>query len=194
MSSVPDVSQLFKSLVAAGLISGDAGGSAGVSTHAQPQLVDSPKIEPIIEPKPVLIDAKLVAMREYEKRILSLPVSLSASGLQKCVPFSISSSARDSSYLTSIPPSLHMMFRPQPSVISMMYEELPLKCKQCARRFADNEAGQKARDDHLDLHFRQNKRAGQSAGRGYTRSWFVGVEVRTHASPLTFAIKTDYVF
>lgn len=79
---VPDVSQLFKSLVAAGLISGD--GSAVVPTASQSQ-DDSPKIEPIIEPKPAPIDSKLVAMREYEKRLLSLHVSLSAPGLQKYV-------------------------------------------------------------------------------------------------------------
>ena len=76
----PDVSQLFQSLVAAGLISGD--GSAVPSGASQSQ-VDSPKIEPIIEPKPVSVDSKLAAMREYEKRLLSLHVSLSASGLQR---------------------------------------------------------------------------------------------------------------
>jgi len=59
----------------------------------------------------------------------------------------------------------------------MMYEDLPLKCKQCARRFADNKVGRKARDDHLDSHFRQNKRASQALGRGHSRSWFVGIEV-----------------
>jgi len=79
---VPDVSQLFQSLVAAGLISGD--GSAVPSGASQSQ-DDSPKIEPIIDPKPVSVDSKLAAMREYEKRLLSLHVSLSASGLQRYV-------------------------------------------------------------------------------------------------------------
>jgi pre-mRNA cleavage complex 2 protein Pcf11 len=84
---VPDVSQLFKSLVAAGLINGD--GSASVPASSQPQ-DDSPKIEPIIEPKPASVDSKLAAMREYEKRLLSLQVSLSASGLQRYVLLSVS--------------------------------------------------------------------------------------------------------
>lgn len=177
---VPDVSQLFKSLVAAGLISGHGSASVGASMPAPSQLDDSPKFEPIIEHKPALVDAKLVSMREYEKRILSLPVSLSASGLQRCV-FLLPVHFRefDSSYVPTpnCSSSCLWMYRPQRAVVSMIYEELPLKCKQCARRFADNEAGQRARDDHLDLHFRQNKRASQSIGRGHTRSWFVGVEV-----------------
>ena len=79
---VPDVSQLFKSLLAAGLISGD--GSTPVPVSSQPQ-DDSPKIEPIIELKPSSVDSKLTAMREYERRLLSLQVSLSASGLQRYV-------------------------------------------------------------------------------------------------------------
>ncbi len=52
-----------------------------------------------------------------------------------------------------------------------------MKCKQCSKRFSNDEVGRKARDDHLDLHFRQNKRATQSAGRGHSRSWFVGIDV-----------------
>lgn len=32
-------------------------------------------------------------------------------------------------------------------------------------------------DDHLDMHFMQNSRSDQAAGRGHSRSWFVGFEV-----------------
>jgi pre-mRNA cleavage complex 2 protein Pcf11 len=32
-------------------------------------------------------------------------------------------------------------------------------------------------DDHLDMHFRQNRKANQNIGRGHSRSWFIGVEV-----------------
>lgn len=31
--------------------------------------------------------------------------------------------------------------------------------------------------EHLDMHFRQNRKASQSAGRGHSRSWFLGAEV-----------------
>lgn len=34
-------------------------------------------------------------------------------------------------------------------------------------------------EDHLDMHFRQNRKASQNVGRGHSRSWFVGVEVRS---------------
>jgi hypothetical protein len=31
--------------------------------------------------------------------------------------------------------------------------------------------------EHLDVHFRQNRKASQSVGRGHSRSWFLGAEV-----------------
>jgi hypothetical protein len=31
--------------------------------------------------------------------------------------------------------------------------------------------------EHLDMHFRQNRKASQSVGRGHSRSWFLGAEV-----------------
>jgi hypothetical protein len=33
-------------------------------------------------------------------------------------------------------------------------------------------------EDHLDMHFKQNRKANQNIGRGHSRSWFVGVDVR----------------
>jgi pre-mRNA cleavage complex 2 protein Pcf11 len=33
-------------------------------------------------------------------------------------------------------------------------------------------------DDHLDMHFRQNRKANQNIGRGHSRNWFIGIEVR----------------
>jgi len=70
--------------------------------------------------------------------------------------------------------------KPQREVVSLLYEKQSLKCKQCSKRFPNDEVGRKARDDHLDLHFRQNKRATQSAGRGHSRSWFVGIDNWIH--------------
>jgi pre-mRNA cleavage complex 2 protein Pcf11 len=34
--------------------------------------------------------------------------------------------------------------------------------------------------DHLDMHFRQNRKARQNTGRGHSRSWFIGVDVHVH--------------
>lgn len=33
-------------------------------------------------------------------------------------------------------------------------------------------------EEHLDMHFRQNRKASQGVGRGHSRSWFIGIEVR----------------
>ena len=161
--SAPDVSQLFRNLVAAGIVTDPA-----AQNDAPPV---PPKFEPINETKHA--DPKLEAMREYERTILSFPVSLSGTGLQRY--------AQSSLYSVPLLQRLTLAWvflRPQPNIISMMYERLPLKCKQCAHRFSDDEVGSKARDDHLDLHFRQNRRASQTAGRGHCRSWFVGTDVR----------------
>ncbi|KAF8328552.1 uncharacterized protein EI90DRAFT_2974317 [Cantharellus anzutake] len=110
------------------------------------------KIEPKHEENPSKIDPKTARLRDYKRKILSLSVTLTNQGLQ----------------------------RSQPDMVSMLYERQPLKCRQCAKRFPDDEAGAKARDDHLDLHFRQNKRATESIGRGHSRSWFVGVDNWVH--------------
>lgn len=74
-------------------------------------------------------------------------------------------------------------------MISLLYERLPIQCKQCAQRFPDDGVESKKRyEDHIDLHFRQNLRNATAStstggvgtmGRGYTRSWFVGKEVST---------------
>lgn len=55
---------------------------------------------------------------------------------------------------------------------------MPAQCKQCGIRFADNLLGKKMIEDHLDMHFRQNRKANQNVGRGHSRSWFVAVDVR----------------
>ena len=45
-------------------------------------------------------------------------------------------------------------------------------------RFSDSIVGKKKFQNHLDMHFRQNRQASNQTGRGYNRSWMVGVEVR----------------
>jgi len=41
-------------------------------------------------------------------------------------------------------------------------------------------------ENHLDMHFRQNRKANQNIGRGHSRSWFVGVEVCSNVDCLCF--------
>jgi len=58
-----------------------------------------------------------------------------------------------------------------------LYNALSSRCKQCGIRFPDSSLGKKEIEEHLDMHFRQNRKVNQSTGRGHSRSWFVGVEV-----------------
>ncbi|EIM88315.1 uncharacterized protein STEHIDRAFT_167626 [Stereum hirsutum FP-91666 SS1] len=60
--------------------------------------------------------------------------------------------------------------------ISYVYGRLPVQCKQCGVRFADSVMGKKNMQEHLDMHFKQNRKANESVGRGHSRSWFVALE------------------
>ncbi|CAO1617959.1 unnamed protein product [Parajaminaea phylloscopi] len=48
---------------------------------------------------------------------------------------------------------------------------LPLRCRQCANRYPEGPSGQKSLDTHIDWHFRQGRRAKDSAARGLSRTW-----------------------
>ena len=62
-------------------------------------------------------------------------------------------------------------------IVEFLYDRQGLQCKQCGVRFADTQLGKKSQDDHLDMHFRQNRRAKEAVGRGHSRSWFISVDV-----------------
>ena len=63
------------------------------------------------------------------------------------------------------------------------------QCKQCSIRFPNTEHGSQRMADHLDMHFRQNRKMEQH-GRGHSRSWFVGAEVCLYIYPLLDPILT----
>jgi pre-mRNA cleavage complex 2 protein Pcf11 len=60
----------------------------------------------------------------------------------------------------------------------ILYDQFPVQCKQRGNRFAGNSASKKEMQDHLDMHFRQNRKANQNAGRSHSRSRFMGFDVR----------------
>ncbi|KAJ7368407.1 hypothetical protein DFH08DRAFT_831336 [Mycena albidolilacea] len=70
--------------------------------------------------------------------------------------------------------------RKRPDLVEFLYDRLAAQCKQCGIRFPDTVFGKKRMEDHLDMHFKQNRKANQNIGRGHSRSWFVGVEDWVH--------------
>jgi len=70
--------------------------------------------------------------------------------------------------------------RKRPDIVEFLYDRLAAQCKQCGIRFPDTVFGKKRMEDHLDMHFKQNRKANQNIGRGHSRSWFVGVEDWVH--------------
>ncbi|KAH7914222.1 hypothetical protein BJ138DRAFT_1177497 [Hygrophoropsis aurantiaca] len=74
----------------------------------------------------------------------------------------------------------------RPAIVRFMYERLSVQCKQCGVRFSDDVMGRKDMESHLDMHFRQNRKANQNLGRGHSRSWFVALEDWVHDT------STDY--
>jgi pre-mRNA cleavage complex 2 protein Pcf11 len=76
--------------------------------------------------------------------------------------------------------SLIDQFRDDPHVPvpNLLYDYHSLQCQQCGIRYLDTTLGKKQLEDHLDLHFKQNRKLNQSLGRGHDRSWFTSVEVR----------------
>ncbi|KAJ7665512.1 hypothetical protein B0H17DRAFT_1210971 [Mycena rosella] len=70
--------------------------------------------------------------------------------------------------------------RKRPDVVEFLYDRLAAQCKQCGIRFPDTVFGKKRMEGHLDMHFKQNRKANQNIGRGHSRSWFVGIEDWVH--------------
>ncbi|CAG8553559.1 7051_t:CDS:2, partial [Dentiscutata heterogama] len=71
--------------------------------------------------------------------------------------------------------------RKRDGVIAILYDALPLQCKQCGFRYARNEGGKAKMDAHLDWHFRQNRRMKEKAKKAQSRSWFVNEEDWIHS-------------
>lgn len=74
--------------------------------------------------------------------------------------------------------TIDLAIRKRPNIDHLLYDRLPVQCKQCGVRFTDDTLGKKEMEDHLDMHFRQNRKASQNIGRGHSRSWFVDLQVR----------------
>jgi pre-mRNA cleavage complex 2 protein Pcf11 len=119
------------------------------------------------ESKPEGTDAERESARTYRRAILAHPMKLTNADITKYA----------SIHRIQQVDLIGTVFRKRPQIFQFLYDQLPMQCKQCGIRFADSVAGKKKMQDHLDMHFRQNRKANQSVGRGHSRSWFVDVEV-----------------
>ncbi|KAF9055450.1 hypothetical protein BDZ89DRAFT_1056026 [Hymenopellis radicata] len=97
-------------------------------------------------------DVERAAERSYRDWILSHDVQLSTTGITRTTP----------------------------AIADVLYAKDSIQCKQCGVRYPDNPVGKQAREEHLDMHFRQNRKANENVGRGHSRSWFVAVEDWIH--------------
>lgn len=145
-----DIANLFNSLVQAGIVPPPSVTNA-VSSSAKNE-----------ESKDVQSHEEM----KYEHNLLSINITLTSSDVAKYVA-----------------PRCFTGFiiltndRSRTGIISYLYERMPVQCKQCAIRFPDGSVGKKRMEDHLDMHFRQNRKASENIGRGHSRSWFVGIKV-----------------
>jgi pre-mRNA cleavage complex 2 protein Pcf11 len=130
-------------------------------------MVSATASAPKEEIKPEAIDRERESARTYRRAILAHPMKLTNADITKYA------SIRRVQQVDLI----GTVFRKRPQIVQFLYDQLPIQCKQCGIRFADSVAGKKKMQDHLDMHFRQNRKANQSVGRGHSRSWFVDVEV-----------------
>ncbi|KAH9943494.1 uncharacterized protein BXZ73DRAFT_40385 [Epithele typhae] len=132
---VPDITNLFNSLVKAGVVSSATGTPTGAGATANAEDI-------------ILTDSEGDASQAYRKVLFTHSVKLSNADIT----------------------------RHRPPLAELLYGQIPTQCKQCGIRLPEGSSGKKDFDEHLDMHFRQNRKASQAVGRGHSRSWFVGLE------------------
>ncbi|KAF8195784.1 hypothetical protein K438DRAFT_1826513 [Mycena galopus ATCC 62051] len=119
-----------------------------VSENGTPQGAGSSSTEDVPKSEPPPPDLERESSRTYRDAILMHDVKLTSTDIS----------------------------RKRPDIVEFLYGRLAAQCKQCGIRFPDTIFGKKRMEDHLDMHFKQNRKANQNIGRGHSRSWFVGVE------------------
>ena len=161
--ALPNISGLFEALVKAGVVSATStptgtDATAHVQNDIQSQASDGQGAS----------EFKVEDARTYRKAILAEDVRFSSADI-----------SRYGTYFFGTRYRAQLFYRHRPNIVHFLYDRMPVQCKQCGLRFCDMAQGKKAMQEHLDMHFRQNRKASQSVGRGYSRSWFLGTEVST---------------
>jgi pre-mRNA cleavage complex 2 protein Pcf11 len=168
--AIPNISGLFEALVKAGVVSATstptgAGATAHVADDIQGQARDNQGPS----------EFKVEEARTYKEAILAEDVKFSSADISKY-----------GSHLFCARRLAQPFYRHRPNIVHFLYDCMPVQCKQCGLRFSDTLQGKKAMQEHLDMHFRQNRKASQSVGRGYSRSWFLGAEVSSARLPIVY--------
>lgn len=168
--AIPNISGLFEALVKAGVVSATstptgAGATAHVADDIQGQARDNQGPS----------ESKVEDARTYKEAILAEDVKFSSADISKY-----------GAHLFCARRLAQLFYRHRPNIVHFLYDCMPVQCKQCGLRFSDTSQGKKAMQEHLDMHFRQNRKASQSVGRGYSRSWFLGAEVSSARLPIFY--------
>ncbi|KAK9764749.1 mRNA 3' end processing factor [Basidiobolus ranarum] len=71
--------------------------------------------------------------------------------------------------------------RKRPGSVESLYEALALQCTTCGFRYHKDSQGRAKMDQHLDWHFRQNRRLKEKAKKIQSRTWFVSEEDWIHS-------------
>ena len=157
--TMPNISNLFEALLKAGVVSA-TGTPTGAGTTTTASEVEESKPAP-----PEDLDRD--EARAYREAILAENIKFTSADISRLVFWVAFFRATD--------PTISLRRRSR--IVHFLYDRLPVQCKQCAIRFQDTVTGRKQMQDHLEMHFRQNRKANQNVGRGHSRSWFVGAEV-----------------
>ncbi|KAL9935270.1 hypothetical protein V8E36_005618 [Tilletia maclaganii] len=112
----------------------------------------------------------------YIRLIMDLDLSLSSAGPSSSSSSSSAGFSGDWARSVSTQMAMRGVNNFDPLELVLHMRDMPAACKQCANRYAGSKKGHRALDEHLDWHFRQNRRAKDSAARGQSRSWFVNLD------------------
>lgn len=161
LSEASKLQGLFSALIKAGVVSDSKNGTpTGAGFSSQMDIVAAPASD---------VAQARDASRAYRQAVLSHKVKLTSADIMR--------------YAYQPPGDMNFrltILRQRPVMTKLLHDRLPAQCKQCGLRFPDGEAGKKEMYEHLDMHFRQNSKASQNAGRGHSRSWFISIEVSTN--------------
>lgn len=78
------------------------------------------------------------------------------------------------------------MLPSRPELIDLLYSSMPLQCYQCGQRWHDTPEQRALKDEHLDWHFRTNKRLREHSVRSQSRALFL-----TETEWINFSISDD---